>query len=637
VKPRIFVAETHPPDYQMHKYWSRKPANVLSSYLADLLPKNAVVVDPFCGSGVLLREASILGHSCVGMDVNPVAIALSKFTTAPELSVADYSEAAMQMLNTIRGVCESAYADSKGAEVDFAVHEVVSECRSCGHTCTQSEASGSPRSSRCPVCEASMRFNIEWMASTTVTAVKLAEKKDLVLDVGELIRQQQASEKILAGVDVVRIQQPMVGNRRTLTYEGLSTNDYFTHRNLSVLAILRKYIDAVDDEAVRAALDLTVTASMAQASRLIPFRGALSSGGPAWSVPGFWVPPVHLESNPWRHLRARVKKFERAISAIHSRPSQGSVRVQEVDAAAGMRRMASTKTRVDLVFLDPPYGDSVAFTEFSVLWNAFLGRSSPLVQDMSVSDRNESPVSWDEYAQRLHEMAVAAERLLTPDGRVLVTFNNHDERAWAALLGAVQSAGLSCERADYQIPAVVSSKAQFSPDASYLGDIYVVFRRGGQTRRLAELEPVLEERLRNCAQSRRGTISESLARRTVTLTCIEANLEAEELASAYLILDELFIREKATMVLRQMVDWDGPIAEDVFIRAAIEHLEQGPSTWKALYAAVAEASALIGVPDMKEVRDAVKDIIQQDSKSVISLANPATQVPGRQLGLFEQP
>ena len=43
-------------------------------------------------------------------------------------------------------------------------------------------------------------------------------------------------------------------------------------------------------------------ASVAQCSRLIAYRNDLTTGGPAWTVPGFWVPPVHLETNPLPHI-----------------------------------------------------------------------------------------------------------------------------------------------------------------------------------------------------------------------------------------------------------------------------------------------------------------------------------------------
>ena len=71
--------QTHGPEYSWHKYWSRKPANVIRTYINSLVPKNGLVVDPFSGSGVVLRESTRLGLNCQSYDVNPIAVEISRF------------------------------------------------------------------------------------------------------------------------------------------------------------------------------------------------------------------------------------------------------------------------------------------------------------------------------------------------------------------------------------------------------------------------------------------------------------------------------------------------------------------------------------------------------------------------------
>ena len=71
-------AKTHTPEYLMHKYWARKPHNVISHCIQRLLPQKGVVIDPFCGSGVTLREGALLGHECYGFDVNPTACLITE-------------------------------------------------------------------------------------------------------------------------------------------------------------------------------------------------------------------------------------------------------------------------------------------------------------------------------------------------------------------------------------------------------------------------------------------------------------------------------------------------------------------------------------------------------------------------------
>src|SRR5205807_3807505 len=142
---------------------------------------------------------------------------------------------------------------------------------------------------------------------------------------------------------------------------GLETASLFTPRNFSLLCEMTDRAHAESEDKLREALLLLVSATVAQCSRLIAYRGRMTSGGPAWSVPGFWVPPVHLEANPFVHLRARLRKFVRGLERLEARPCIGRATVYEQDAVDGIEQLAEKDERFDLVFLDPPYGDSVPY------------------------------------------------------------------------------------------------------------------------------------------------------------------------------------------------------------------------------------------------------------------------------------
>jgi hypothetical protein len=141
---------------------------------------------------------------------------------------------------------------------------------------------------------------------------------------------------------------------------------------------------------------------------------------------------------------------------------------------------ASLERRADLVFLDPPYGDSVPYVEFSALWNGFLGVAADPDADIAVTDRGDREASWRRYEHALGETVATVADKLARGGAVVVTFNNKEPRAWAALLGATQAAGLFADRVEWLAPAVVPTKAQLAPHGSYVGDFYCVMRRSSR-------------------------------------------------------------------------------------------------------------------------------------------------------------
>jgi len=76
------VAETL--THGFHSYPARlhpATARVLAELLAERSPRNAVLVDPFCGSGTTLVEARAAGLRAVGTDLNPLAVLVARAKT----------------------------------------------------------------------------------------------------------------------------------------------------------------------------------------------------------------------------------------------------------------------------------------------------------------------------------------------------------------------------------------------------------------------------------------------------------------------------------------------------------------------------------------------------------------------------
>ena len=90
-------AATHWIHWYPARMFHRIPAEILASLTADGL----TVLDPFCGSGTVLLEAALRGHSAIGIDINPIARLISKVKTT-RLDVVSLLHRADQTLRRAR-------------------------------------------------------------------------------------------------------------------------------------------------------------------------------------------------------------------------------------------------------------------------------------------------------------------------------------------------------------------------------------------------------------------------------------------------------------------------------------------------------------------------------------------------------
>ncbi|MDY0316014.1 MAG: DNA methyltransferase [Bacteroidales bacterium] len=531
-------ADTHTPDYLMHKYWARKPHNVISECIRKLTPDNGIVLDPFCGSGVTLREGAILGRTCYGYDVNPAAVLITSVLIDPPLKN-EFIEIFTSIYNKIYSKYGFLYLTENGKNIKYISHKIITKC-SCGEVVKQNEAIKNGKKLLCPKCNSILRYNLESMYDTEIFGVTIENDKKLLVDENELINQKRLSEYTDRDIDYSIYDFKFPANRRILAFDGIRTSSFFTKRNFTILCAFADEIWKIQDEKIRNCSLLLLNASVAQCSRLIAHRNNLSTGGPAWSVPGFWIPQEHLETNPFVHIKARLNKIIKGIDYINMKPRKASATVVMGDS---LKLLSETDVKADLIFLDPPYGDSVPYTEFSNIWNSFLKKIPSSDDDISVSDRIDKNESWRKYSQKLDQFMKCFSQHITKNGKLLITFNNNDMKAWKALISALQDNHFVCKSVFYQIPAVISSKAQMSIKSSYISDIYSVFMYEKDTIPSDDLLS-LKEYLIYITNAREGVISKTVLDREFIITWLKKNINHNLLEEKDKIINELFIYSK---------------------------------------------------------------------------------------------
>lgn len=620
---RIIAAETHTSEYLLHKYWARKPHNILSFFIDDLVPEDGVVVDPFCGSGVVLREAQKLGRQAYGFDINPTAVLITKVLIDPP-DPHEFIDTVSLLLDKVDSVVRESFTED-GKVVKYCVHAIIAKCVSCGEIQKQSEALLKGKSLYCKKCGAKLRVNLENLVDTEITGVFYEGQKQLDTSASVCSAQKIKSDSEVFSTDYSACAYDFAENRRILAYGGMNTRHLFTRRNFSILSYLSDEIEKIENDHVREATLLLLSASVAQCSRLIANRNNLSTGGPAWSIPGFWVPAIHLETNPLVHLKARLQKFSRGLSELSTGNVACVPTVRKMDAREGLKQLSEQGIFSDLVFFDPPYGDNVPYVEFSAMWNSFLKDFPNPDEDISVSDRKPKNIAWSQYSKDIESSIVAIKSNLKPNGHLLITFNNNDMRAWKSLLISLQKQNMFCEYVTYQIPAVVSAKAQKSIESSYVGDIYSIYKKSDVSTSTCSLSSVTNALIK-CAKFRGGIISKPLAQRTMILAWIENNISADLLDEMEPIRNSLFDEKEGLLYLKEFEIQKSSEFTKTVVSVAEQILKNGPCEWRVLYEKTAAAVADYGVPDPPELRSALTGHVTFDGSRCLAFVEKPIQI-----------
>jgi DNA modification methylase len=414
--------------YAMHKYWSKKPPNIVAFFIEKYSQKGDIVLDPFSGYGVTGIEALRLGKKAVLIDLNPIATHISKVIIEP--------------------------LDSKGFESCFKslqekVKPLIDELYKI----------------QCPYCGNSAVATHYIHRNDTIEKIWF-ECSNCMFKKGEKIADEEDLKTYykLSYEDVPfwfpkKIE--LFDNSRINSRRDMTIKDFFTPRNLYAASILYKEIENISDPKIRDFFKMVFTGALPQMSNMvfvIKNRGKFNSKihtskeeVGSWVI-GYWIPSEHFEINVWRCFENRYKKAAKgkkeAIRVL------GDVRITKSynDLVSGKAEaFISNATATDLSFIpdnsvdyiltDPPHGDRVPYLELSALWASWLRTDLDFDKEIVISDAKERNKDIKDYIKLLYQSFKEMHRVLKVGKFASVIFNNLDDETWLSFLDILISSG----------------------------------------------------------------------------------------------------------------------------------------------------------------------------------------------------
>ncbi len=492
------LPKTHSPMYLMHKYWARKPANIVAHYIQRYCTEKGIVLDPFMGSGVTILESIFNNRLAIGVDLNPMANFITKNT----------------------GI----YADIPKLERAFNIIKEEVEKKNSIFTKLYEL--------QCPSCKNSSTIitHLIWLKKKDDLNHELEEIRFKCSNCGEIIANHSNFNEIFISIKPFVLKQEKIA-LTLLSLEHIAIpnvsfkysnnqafiqlrhnlrkqpelTELFTKRNYTFLVFLINLINDLpeDYENEKELLRFCFTSSLGQSSKMVwvinkrKGKTLKKKQVGSWTHHFFWDPSNFFEVNAWNCFKQRFSKLKKGKIDSNERNNKSQLKFKLADSFKDLSiktpvllwNKSSTQLElpdnvVDFVFTDPPYGDSIQYGELSTFWNVWIDQKMDAykkkIETEEIVINSHQGKNLNSYENKLKKVFREVFRVLKPNKYMVLTFHNTSFKIRNALINSVISCGFEICQILFQLPSRVSIKSMLHHEGSPIGDYYIRFQKPRQ-------------------------------------------------------------------------------------------------------------------------------------------------------------
>jgi hypothetical protein len=479
--------------YNVHPYHTKVPHKAIMRHILHYTEPGDVVMDGFCGSGMTgvaaqlcgdTGEVTSLGFSlgsngclisadgsvaslgerkAVLCDLSPVAT----FIAAHLNKATKIAEAVSQLLAAIDAADAewgwmyktSLAAGSANAKLMYTVLSDVYACHNCGAEVVYWEPGIEAEKAAiepptCKSCKSvlnkreSSKVFETYFDAVSGGALKRAKRVPVMINAtasGQRRDKLPDADDLALIKTIETVKSPFVYptdplrkgeryHRDGLHLVHFDRVDQF-HTRRSLLAICA-FLDACEKLKVGEGGMFLVTSVLCKTASLMHNigikKGRINLAGALPNV--LYVPSTIAERNIFELLRGRIDDVRRAF-AFRGLNSQGAA--VTTGHAAHQRFMPDNC--IDYIFVDPPFGDNLLYSELNEIWEAWLHVRTQNTPEAIMSKVQSKAVG--EYQEIMKECFSEFYRVLKPGRWMTVEFHNSKNSVWNSIQEALSAAG----------------------------------------------------------------------------------------------------------------------------------------------------------------------------------------------------
>ncbi len=487
------------PIYNAHSYHTKVPHKAIMRYILHYTEPGDIVFDGFCGTGMTGIAAQLCGDREVvmslGYQVKPDGTIFQKQTgeggnivwrpfsklgarqaVLNDLSPAatfiahnynrsvdrhEFKRAANKIIKEVKDesgwMFETLHSDGKTVgEVKLTIWSDVLICPECTHEFVFWDVAADPHSGSlkepfyCASCAAVLKKRTCVKAMETIfdPAINqtISQKKQIPVKIIYTINGKRHEKDVVSDdLDVISKAQSATAsawfpNNRMMDGGETRRNDsdgfthvhhFYTNRNLIELALLREKV--FQSKTKIPTLGLWFTSAhpwVTRLSRLLVSNYYKKKGGiVAPTLQGtLYVSSMYAETNA-------ANRFELRIRSCPFTGIGGNVAV--LTSSTSDTRIPCDS--VDYLFLDPPFGANIAYSELNYLWESWL-QVTTAVEEEAIENRPHNK-SLNDYLNLIRKCFIECYRVLKPGRWITVEFSNTKASVWNTIQTAISDAG----------------------------------------------------------------------------------------------------------------------------------------------------------------------------------------------------
>lgn len=540
--------------YNAHSYHTKVPHKAIMRYILHYTQPGDIVFDGFCGTGMTGVAAQMCGDREVVMslgyqvkpdgtilqeeidengkkvwrsfsklgvrpvilnDLSPAATFIAYNYNTP-VDVAAFEKEAKRILKEVEKECgwmyETTHTDSRIGKVNYTIWSDVFLCGECSQEIVLWDAAVDKDSGEvsseflCPGCGASWTKRTAERAFTTTfdqsldETIKQAKKVPVLINYSvsgksytktpdgydfELLNKIDSS-KIPTWFPIDRLMEGKE-TRRNDPIGITHSHHFYTKRNLWVFSsFLSKTMGSFwKNHFWGAAKDC-----QSYATRMIKIniKRLLFGGGQFMGFVGgtLYVPSLHGEQSTLKSIATKTKKV---ASNYRNRMEQSGVII-------GSGSLSSSDTQpdesIDYIFLDPPFGSNISYSELNFLWESWLKIWTNIEPEAIENDAHSKTL--DDYRHLMTKCFREAYRVLKPGRWMTIEFSNTNAAVWNSIQTSLTEAGFIVANVSALDKKQGSFKAYTTPTAVKQDLVISAYKPNGG----------FEERFRKEAQTEEG-------------------------------------------------------------------------------------------------------------------------------------